>query len=199
MKKVALAICSFSMIIMIVTACAVTETKPFETLSTEDIVPVPPPNVTVDLSLDEQKMNGEENPMESTTEVLMLKGLSFDYSSPMTWWENYYYLLETKGDKVYFSSSSAKKNKEKSWSVSDVEVPNSVLEDLSEIARSGGAVGSPKWLNPSKGVMDAPTYHYDLYWMDGTQTGPGTATEQIMIYLTALAMQCADEQEKVEA
>ena len=128
---------------------------------------------------------------EALSEALMLKGLSFGYSGPMTWWKSYSYLLDTKQGKVYFSSSSAKGDKENSWSFSGMEVPTSVLEDLSEMARAGGAVGSPKYEAPSKRVLDAHTYYYDLYWADGTHTGPGTAAGHIMNYLRILARQSA--------
>ena len=129
--------------------------------------------------------------MEPTPQVLMLYKLSFEYYGPREWWKSYGFFLKSKDDKVYFSSSSAKVSKEETWSFSEVEVPNSVLEDLSEMARAGGAVGTPEWVDPLSQALDAHTYHYDLYWTDGTHTGPGTAANHIMNYLRELARQCA--------
>ena len=131
--------------------------------------------------------------MESAKEVLMLKSLSFGYSGPRNWWESYGYNLNTTGEKVLFNSSSAKGNKERTWKLEDFEVPYSVIEELSEIARSAGAVGSPEWIDPLQGALDAHTYHYDLYWTDGTHTGPGTAAGKIMSYLNVLAIWCDEE------
>ena len=129
--------------------------------------------------------------MAISSEVLMLKSLSCGYFSPMAWWESYSYNISTNQGIVYFSASSAKKDKENVWDFSHMEVPYSVLEELSEIARAGGAVGSPEWVDPRRRMHDAGTRNYDLYWADGTHTGPGTATKQIMSYLWALARKYA--------
>ena len=129
--------------------------------------------------------------MEAISEVLMLKRLFFGCSEPKTWWKSYSYSLDTKQGKVYFSSSSAKKDKESDGKISATEVPISVLEHVSEIARAGGAVGSPKWENAVTEVRDAPMYDYDLYWTDGTRTGPGTAAKPIMRYLQIVEKKCA--------
>ena len=131
--------------------------------------------------------------METTPEVWMLKRLIFACSEPMAWWQSYSYSLNTKGGRVFFSSSSAKKGKENDGGIADMEVPVFVLEDLSEMARAGGAVGSPKWENSASRVCDAPTHQYDLYWTDGTQTGPGAAAGHIMKYLRFLERKCAEE------
>ena len=130
--------------------------------------------------------------MESTTEVLMLKHVNFGCAEPMAWWKSYSYSLNTRQGKVYFSCSPSKINKEHDGECSDVEVSISVLEDVSEMARVGGAVGSPRWENSSERMLDAPMYHFDLYWTDGTQTGPGTATGDIMKYLRALGKEHAE-------
>ena len=130
--------------------------------------------------------------MVKTSEVLMLKSLSCGYSGPMAWWESYGHHISTNQGKVYFSASSSKKDKDNVWDFSHMEVPYSVLEDLSEMARAGGAVGSSEWVDPRSRMLDAGTHHYDLYWADGTHTGPGTATKQIMSYLWALARKYAE-------
>ena len=148
--------------------------------------------------LSEQQKNGEVNSMESKTEALMLKRLSIEYYGQMPWRKKYSYFVSIKDDKVYFSSSYAEENKEKLWSFSKWEVPYSVIEDLSQLARSGGAVGSPEWVNPAAGVMDAHSHNFDLYWADGTHTGPGTAAEQLTSYMNTLGRQCADKLKKAE-
>ena len=130
--------------------------------------------------------------MESISEVLMLKRLYFGCTEPMAWWNSYSYSLEAKQGKVYLLSSSANIDKEKGRTTSEMEVPISVLENLSEIARAGGAVGSPKWENSYDGTVDAPMYDYDLYWTDGTRTGPGTAAKHIMKYLQILGKKCVE-------
>ena len=129
--------------------------------------------------------------MKAISEALMLKRLYFGCSEPMAWWKSYSYSLDTKQGKVYFLSSYAEIDKKNDRKISEMEVPISVLENLSEIARAGGAVGSPKWENSNK-VMDAPMYDYDLYWTDGTRTGPGTAAKHIMRYLQILEKKCAE-------
>ena len=131
--------------------------------------------------------------MKSAKEVLMLKRLSFEYSGPMVWWESYGFYLKVTEEKVYFTSSPAKGKKEHTWRFEGVEVPYSVIEELSEIARAAGAVGTPAWVDPLHVALDAHTYHYDLYWTDGTLTGPGKAANQIMSYLNVLAIWCAEE------
>ena len=131
--------------------------------------------------------------MKPTKEALMLKHLSIEYYGPMPWMKSFNYFLKTKGNNIYFSSSYAEQNKEKTWDFNEIEVPYSVIEDLSQLARSGGAVGSPEWEDTSTGVMDAHKYFYDLCWVDGTHTGPGTASEQLMSYLNTLSRQCAEK------
>ena len=128
--------------------------------------------------------------MKAISEVLMLKRLYFGCSEPMTWWKSYSYSLDTKQGKVYFLSSYAKMDQKNERKLSEAEVPISVLENLSEIARDGGAVGSPRWENSNNKVMDAPMFDYDLYWTDGTRTGPGTAAKHITTYLQILEKKC---------
>ena len=57
MKKTIFVIFSLSMIIMLATACGSTKTKPFETMSTDDVVSATvellPPDVIIDLSFEE--------------------------------------------------------------------------------------------------------------------------------------------------
>ena len=57
MKKAILTICSLGLIIMLVTACGSTITKPFESINTDDVVSATvellPPDIKVDLSLEE--------------------------------------------------------------------------------------------------------------------------------------------------
>ena len=137
--------------------------------------------------------------MESKTEVSMLKRVSVEDYGQMSWRKKYSYYVKIKEDKVYFSSSYAEENKEKLWSFSELEVPYSVIEDLSQLARSGGAVGSPEWVNPATGVMDAHSQNFDLYWADGTHTGPGTAAEQLTSYLNTLGRQCGEKLKIAEA
>ena len=132
--------------------------------------------------------------MNSAKEILMLERLKLACHEPMVWWQSYSYSLDTKQGKVYFSASSANINKENSVNLSDIEVPVLVLEDLSEIARDGGAVGSSKWVKSYDGTADAPTYHRELYWADGTQTGPGTAEGQLLKYLRILEKKCAESE-----
>jgi len=137
--------------------------------------------------------------MESNTEVLMLKRLSIELYGQMPWRKNYSYYVRIKEDKVYFSSSYAEENKEKLWSFSEFEVPYSVIEDLSQLARSGRTVDSPEWVNPATEVMDAPTHNFDLYWEDGTHTGPGLAAEQLTSYMNTLGRLCAEKLKIAEA
>ena len=129
--------------------------------------------------------------MKTSSGKLMLKSLSFGYSGPMTRWKSYSFFLNTEQGRVYFSAKSAEEDKENKWDFSGVEPPLAVLEDLSEMARAGGAVGSPVWVDPLSRVHDAHTHYYNLYWADNTHTGPGTAARHIMQYLTALARQYA--------
>ena len=136
--------------------------------------------------------------MEAISEVLVLKRLYFGCSEPKTWWKSYSYSLDTKLGEVYFLSSYATMDRENDRKTSEMEVPISVLENLSEIARSGGAVGSPKWENFNNEVMDAPMYDYDLYWTDGTRTGPGTAAKLIMKYLQILEKKCVEATSRCE-
>ena len=140
-------------------------------------------------------MNSEVSLMEVKTEALMLNRVSVEYYGSMAWRKNYSYFVKIKEDKVYFSSSYAEENKEKSWNFSELEVPRSVIADLSQLARSGGAVGSPEWVNPATQVMDAHSHNFDLYWADGTHTGPGTAAEQLTSYMNTLGRQCAKKAE----
>ena len=136
--------------------------------------------------------------MKSTVNALMLKYLSIEYYGPLPWMKSFSYFLKTRGENVYFSSSYAEQNEEKTWNFYEIEVPYSVIEDLSQLARSGGAVGSSKWVDPLVGVLDAHKCLYDLEWVDGTHTGPGTAAEQLMSYLNTLGRQCADKLKKAE-
>jgi len=130
--------------------------------------------------------------MEATLNVLMLTSLVFDCYEPMVWWQSWRYALNTRQGKAYFSSSHGRKGTDNDRGISDMEVPLFVLEDLSASARAGGAVGSPKWENAARPLHDAPTYHYDLYWTDGTQTGPGTAAGHILKYLRAIEKTCTE-------
>ena len=137
--------------------------------------------------------------MDSKTEVWMLKRLSIELYGQMPWRKNYSYYVRTKDDKVYFSSSYAEENKEKLWSFSELEVPYSVIEDLSQLARSGRTIDSTEWVNPAREVMDAPTHNFDLYWADGAHTGPGTAAGQLTSYMNTLGRQCAEKLKIAEA
>ena len=135
--------------------------------------------------------------MGKTSDALLLKGLYFGCSGGMAWWEGYGYSLRTDNGKIYFSGSDRKNSCE----FFDAEVPFSVLEELSEMARAGGAVGSPVWEDPRIKMMllDASTRSYDLNWADGTKTGPGTAGGQMMDYLRELAKKYAEVSPKNEA
>ena len=129
--------------------------------------------------------------METASDVLALTGVHFGYGGGMNRRKGYGFSLRTTQGKVYFSAS----DREADWSFSGVEVPAVVMEELGEIARAGGAVGTPQWVDPliTKRALDAATHTYDLSWADRSKTGPGTAAGLIVKYLRNLARKCRDE------
>ena len=137
--------------------------------------------------------------MAVTPEILMLKELRFSTPGGMTMGD-YGTLISVKtvDGHVYLSA----RYRPASLSFSNVEVPFSVLEDLSEIARAGGAVGSPVWVPPHSDLATCDVMgkrEYDLYWEDGTQTGPGAALNQLWDYIYGLLLnKDADEPSESE-
>ena len=126
--------------------------------------------------------------MKKTLDDLMLKRVDFGRGGGMNWRDRYNFFLRMVNDKVSFSGGDGKR----AWGFSDVEVPATVMTDLSKIARDGGAVGTPVWVDPVRTmrVLDAPTSHFDLYWEDGSHTGPGTAAGSMLSYMRDLAEKC---------
>jgi len=74
------------------------------------------------------------------------------------------------------------------------KVPDTVLREIAEIARDAGDLGTPEEYD----FTEESTSHsigcvYSLKWADETETGTGTAKEQILQYLIELAEKCVEE------
>jgi|GEM_PF-6860624 len=90
--------------------------------------------------------------------------------------------IETIDDKIYYRANIGKTSTK-----IIVEVPVNVIEELTKIALEGKAYGSPKWVNTSQ-IHDL-MLSYDLYWKDGTITGPGNSKNEMRNYMFELLNQ----------
>ena len=74
------------------------------------------------------------------------------------------------------------------------KVPDTVLGEIAEIARIAGDLGPPEEYDFTE---ESTSYSfacvYSLRWADETETGTGTAKEQILQYLIELAENCVGE------
>ena len=74
------------------------------------------------------------------------------------------------------------------------KVPDTVLGEIAKIARAAGDLGAPEEYDFTE---ESTSYSiacvYSLRWSDETETGTGTAKEQILQYLIGLAEKCVEE------
>ena len=112
--------------------------------------------------------------------------------------ERYSFYLYIKYGHNYFAANYYLNDRIVSFNCEDV--PDTVWEEIADMARAAGDLGVPDSSPPAPsyppGVLLATpfreTWYCGLTWSDGTNTGMGTAKDQIMKYLYGLAEKCVD-------
>jgi len=136
--------------------------------------------------------------MESVLNTLSLIGVSIHYQE-IIWENSYHFDVNIKYETNYFSAEYY--YLERIVTFYSETVPDTVWEDIAEIARSAGDLGSPERYPPPSPepppgmIVDKPfrtNWSSSLEWSDGTKTGMGNAKEEILQYLHDLAEKCVD-------
>ena len=133
--------------------------------------------------------------MESVFNNLALTAVSVNHNK-IECREKYQFFLYQKYGNNYFAAEYYLHNRIVSFNCE--YVPDTVWEEITGMARAAGDLGVPDSSPPAPvyppGVLLATPYRETWYcgltWSDGTNTGMGTAKDQIMNYLYELAEKC---------